>query len=74
VYLREDNIPTLIISIYAEPASEDIKLCDSLKEYKGVSSKESKNYDLIEGIYEEFEMLDRILKTGRNMKLGDKCL
>ncbi|MFH1801650.1 MAG: NUDIX domain-containing protein [archaeon] len=65
VYIRGDNIPSLIISLWAEPVGENIKLCPALTEYKWVSLEEAKNYDLIEGIYEELEILDKKLKTGQ---------
>lgn len=62
VYVRSDDIPTLIISLFADYDSGEIKLCPALTEYAWVSLAEAKNYDLIEGIYEELEMLDGILK------------
>ncbi len=65
VYIRSDNIPSLIISLWAEPVGEDVKLCHALTEYKWVSLEEAKNYELIEGIYEELEILDKKLKTGK---------
>ena len=61
-YMRSDNIPTLIISLYADHNSGEIKLCDDLTEHAWVTLEEAKNYELIEGIYEELEMLDRVLK------------
>jgi len=64
VYIRSDKIPTIIISLWAEPVREDIRLCNALTDYKWVNLEEAKNYDLIEGIYEELEMLDKKLKTG----------
>ncbi|MFH1308241.1 MAG: NUDIX domain-containing protein [archaeon] len=70
VYIRPDNIPCLIISLYAEPASEDIKLCKALTEFKWVSLEEASSYDLIEGIYEELEILDAHLKQGKEMTWG----
>jgi 8-oxo-dGTP diphosphatase len=65
VYLREDKIPCLIISLFAEPKSSEVKLCNALTEFAWVSLEETKNYDLIEGIYEELEILDKKLKTGK---------
>jgi len=62
VYIRPDNIPTLIISLYADFDSGEIKLEPSLTEYAWIDLGEAKNYPLIEGIYEELEMLDKILK------------
>lgn len=67
VYIRSDNIPALIISLYADYDSGEVKLCPTLTEYAWVCLKEAKNYDLIEGIYEELEMLDKILK-GKEVK------
>lgn len=64
VYIREDKIPCLIISLYAEPVGNEIKLCSALTDYKWIDLNEAKNYDLIEGIYEELEMLDNYLKKG----------
>lgn len=64
VYIRDDGIPCLIVSLYAEPVGNEIKLCDALTEYKWVDLKELKNYNLIEGIYEEIKILDDFLKTG----------
>jgi len=71
-YLRHDGIPTIVISLYAEPVSEEIKLCDALTEYKWVYLQEAKNFDLIEGIYEEIEILEEHLKTGKQMRWAGK--
>jgi len=67
VYMRDDNIPCLIISMYANPINENIVLCNALTEYKWVSLEEAKNYDLIDGIYHELEILDEFIKTGKKM-------
>jgi 8-oxo-dGTP pyrophosphatase MutT (NUDIX family) len=64
VYIRDDKIPTLIISLSAETENGGIKLCDALTDFAWVDLKEAKNYDLIEGIYEELEILDSKIKTG----------
>jgi 8-oxo-dGTP pyrophosphatase MutT (NUDIX family) len=61
-YIRSDNIPTIIVSLFADPDDGEIKLCSALTEYAWVTLEEAKNYELIEGIYEELEMLDRFLK------------
>lgn len=61
-YIRPDSIPTVIVSLFANPGSGEVKLCPALTEYAWVTLEESKNYELIEGIYEELEMLDRVLK------------
>jgi 8-oxo-dGTP diphosphatase len=65
VYLRDDKIPCLIVSLWGEPVGEDIRLCSALTDFKWVNLEEAKNFDLIEGIYEELEILDRQMKTGK---------
>jgi 8-oxo-dGTP pyrophosphatase MutT (NUDIX family) len=66
VYIRPDNIPCIIVSLFANPKTDDVKLCNALTEYAWVSLEEAGKYDLIEGIYEELEILDRYLKTGKS--------
>lgn len=65
VYIRSDKIPSLIISLWTESPEGEVSLCNALTDYKWVSLEEAKNYDLIEGIYEELEILDKKLKTGK---------
>jgi len=68
VYIRPDKIPCIIVSLYADCfKSENIKLCRALTDYAWVSLEEAKNYDLIEGIYDELIILDKKLK-------GEKAL
>ena len=62
VFERPDGIPTVIISLFADHHKGEVKLCDELVDHKWVSLEEAKNYDLIDGIYEELEMLDKHLK------------
>lgn len=64
-FIRPDNIPTAVISLFADHDVGDVKLCEDLTEYSWVTLEEAKNYDLIDGIYEELEMLDKLLK-GQN--------
>lgn len=64
-YIRDDGIPTIIVSLFADPAGGEVRLCPALTEHAWVTLEEAKNYELIEGIYEELEMLDRFLKEGK---------
>ncbi len=59
VYIRPDKIPCLIMSLFAEAVSEDVKLCNALTEHVWVNLEEAKNYDLIEGIYDELFMVEK---------------
>ena len=65
VYIRPDKIPCLIVSLYSEVKSDNVRLCNALTDYIWVNLEEAKNYDLIDGIYEELEILDKKLKTGK---------
>ncbi len=62
VFIRPDNIPVVVISFFAEHDSGEVKLCPALTEHAWVTLEEAKNYDLISGIYEELEMVDKHLK------------
>ena len=70
VYIRPDKIPCLIVSLWANPKTENVRLSNELTEYKWVDLQEAKNYSLIEGIYEELEILDGHLKTGKAVGWG----
>jgi 8-oxo-dGTP pyrophosphatase MutT (NUDIX family) len=72
VYLRSDKIPCLIVSLYANSKSSNVRLCNALTEFAWVNLEEAKNYDLIEGIYEELEILDKRLKDGKKIAWGEK--
>lgn len=62
VFVRPDGIPTVVLSLFGDYDGGEIKLCEELTEHAWVTLEEAKNYDLIDGIYEELEMLDRVLK------------
>jgi len=72
VYMRDDKIPSLIISLYGEPENGKVHLSKELTEYKWVTLEEAKGYDLIEGIYEELEILDKKLKSGKRVEWNSK--
>lgn len=62
VFIRPDKIPVVTLSFCANYASGKVKLCEDLTDYAWVTSKEAKKYALIEGIYEELVMTDKMLK------------
>ncbi|MBR9701996.1 NUDIX domain-containing protein [Candidatus Pacearchaeota archaeon] len=69
VYIRSDGVPAVIVSLWAKVVGDStkVKLCHALTDYKWVTLEEAKNYELIDGIYEELEILDRKLKDGGKM-------
>lgn len=62
VFIRPDNIPVITLSFYAPWQKGTVKLDSENIDYAWVSAEETGKYDLIEGIAEEIEMVDRILK------------
>ena len=57
-----------------EANSDEIKLCNALSEYKWIDIVEAKNYELIEGIYEELQILDDFLKNGKMKEWNKKVI
>jgi 8-oxo-dGTP diphosphatase len=64
-FIQPDNSPMLIISLSAEHDKGDVVLNNESIDYKWVDVEEAKNYDLIEGIYEEIVMLDNLIKGNK---------
>ncbi|MBI4066001.1 NUDIX hydrolase [Candidatus Kaiserbacteria bacterium] len=62
-FIRPDGIPVLVLSYYAPYISGKVKLDEDAVEYKWATLKEAKKLDLIKGIYEEIEMVDKLLKA-----------
>lgn len=66
VFISPQGQPCIVLSYYAEYKSGEIKLDDDSVDYKWISVEEIKNYELIDGIGEEIEMVDKILKNNGN--------
>jgi|SRR3989344_5575209 len=62
-FIRPDKVPVITLSYYCYWKSGEVKLNEENINYKWVSAEEAKSYDLIEGILEEIEMVDKILKA-----------
>lgn len=61
-FIRPDGIPVITFSYYGPYISGEVQLDADSVEYAWVTMTEAKTYDLIEGIYEEIEMVETILK------------
>lgn len=61
-FLREDGVPVLTLSYFAEYLSGEAILDEDTIDLKWVSPHELKDYDLISGIDREIKMVDEILK------------
>ena len=64
VYIRPDQVPCLIVNLSAnlKDPNQQIVLCNALTDFAWVDLGDAKNYDLIEGIYEELQVFDKKLK------------
>jgi 8-oxo-dGTP pyrophosphatase MutT (NUDIX family) len=61
-YIRPDGVPSLILSYYAPYVSGEVEHDEDTVDSAWVTAEEAKGYDLIDGIAEEIEMVDKILK------------
>jgi len=54
IFIRPNGFPTIIVSLYADYDSGNVRLSDEeLVDYAWVDLEEAKGYDLIENIYEQ---------------------
>ena len=67
--IGSDNTPTIVLSFFAKRQSGTIKLDEDSVDFAWVTARQAKNYDLIEGIYEEIVMVDKILKGAKPNKV-----
>ncbi len=64
-FIRPNGFSTIIISLFADHKSGEVKLNeDELVEHAWVNLEEAKNYDLIENIYEQIEKVDKSYSKG----------
>ena len=61
-FIRPDGIPVIILSFYCPYQSGKVKLDEDNIDSAWVTYQEAKKYDLVEGLLEEIEMVDKILK------------
>jgi 8-oxo-dGTP pyrophosphatase MutT (NUDIX family) len=59
-FIRPDGVPVIIISYWGDYKSGEVVLNEENTKYVWATLEEAKNYDLIEGIWEEIEMVDKI--------------
>jgi len=62
-FISPQGTPVIVLSYYAEYDSGEIKLDEDSTDYKWVTLEEAKQYDIIDGIWEEIEMVDKISKN-----------
>ncbi len=62
-FIRPDGIPVVVLSYYARYKLGEVKLDADSIDYKWVTLEEAKSYDIIDGIWGEIEMVEKILKN-----------
>jgi len=62
-FIRPDGVPVVILSYYGDYKSGEVKLNEENIEYAWTSFEEARKYDLVEGLLEEIEMVDKIIKS-----------
>ena len=62
VAIRPDGYPVLVISYWANHKNGEVKLSDELTDHAWVTLEEAKNYDLIEGIWDELKIVAGLIK------------
>lgn len=65
-FIRADGIPTVIISLYCDYDSGDIKLSEESIDCAWVSVDELNKYQFVPGLKEEIELVDEVLEEGKH--------
>ena len=60
-FIMSDGTPAIILSFYCPYQSGEVKLDEDSIDFVWVNYEEAKKYDLVEGLLEEIEMVDKIL-------------
>lgn len=61
-FIRPDGIPVLVLSYIAKYKKGEVKHDEDTIDSAWVTLKEAKKFDLIEGILDEIQMVDKLLK------------
>jgi 8-oxo-dGTP diphosphatase len=71
VLMRPNGFSGVIISLFADYASGEVKLKqqDELDDYAWVTLQEAKEYDLIENIFEQIQKVDRVLSARSDVEV-----
>jgi len=63
VFVRPDGYPAVVLSYWAKYAGGEVALCKDLTDHAWVTLEEAKNYDLIDGIWDEIRQVDELIKS-----------
>lgn len=68
--VRADDAPSLVVSCLADFAGGDVVIEKDMQDHRWVTRAEAKHIDLIEGIYEELEIAEKMLKGEQRREWG----
>ncbi|MFH1671747.1 MAG: NUDIX domain-containing protein [Candidatus Portnoybacteria bacterium] len=71
-FIRPDGIPVVIFSFYCPYKSGQVRLDEDSVDSAWTTYQEAKKYDLIDGILEEIEMVDKILKGKKHVRFSSR--
>lgn len=69
-FIKPDGTPVIILSFYCPYKSGEIKLDEDSIDHAWVTYEEAKKYDMVEGLLEEIEMVEKILKGESEAQYG----
>jgi 8-oxo-dGTP diphosphatase len=61
-FIKPDGTPAIILSFYCPYKSGEVKLDEDNIDYAWISYEKAKEYDMVDGLLEEIEMINKILK------------
>lgn len=61
-FIRPDDIPVLVLSYWCRHKIGEVQLGKDMTDYAWVTPEEAKGYNLIPGILDEIESVDKLLK------------
>lgn len=62
VFMQPDGVPGVILSFYCDYKSGNVKLDEDNINYAWATLDEARNYDMVEGLLGELEMVEKIIK------------
>ena len=72
--IRPDGVPVVVLSFWANYKKGKVKLDNDAVEFAWVTANEAEKYDLIDGIYEEIVMADKIINGVNARKIKFKSI
>lgn len=66
--IRPDGVPVVVLSYFADYKNGEVKLNEDATEFAWVTAQEAEKYNLIEGIYEEIQMANKLI-NGQDPKM-----